>query len=184
MKKVRIAGCCLPLLLSACGGGDSKTVTPAPTPTTSSSNCAVGVSVPIKGASLVTVSGQNAGAIDIDVGGPQACPTPNAQVLGVANVAASSISATNVGVQLHRGDTKIMILFGAGLTSVTSVSVSGQPNDFAISNITHPSATDGTPGVQFNVTVSPTAALGARTIFLRAGNDDMSAFSGGVEVLP
>lgn len=85
---------------------------------------------------------------------------------------------------MHRGDTKIMILFGAGLTAVTSVSVAGQPNDFVISNITHPSATDGTPGVQFNVTVSPTAALGARTVILRAANDDMTTFTGGVEVLP
>lgn len=173
---------CVSALLSGCGGG-SKTVTPAPSSTTSNSSCATGVSAPLGSPSLITVSGQNASA-DINVGGPQACPTPNAQVLGIANVGASSISATNVGVQMHRGDTKIMILFGAGLTAVTSVSVAGQPNDFVISNITHPSATDGTPGVQFNVTVSPTAALGARTVILRAANDDMTTFTGGVEVLP
>jgi hypothetical protein len=182
-KLIFCLGCML--TLSACGGGGGDTPTPAPAPPSSPpSTCTIGVSVPVKTASLVTVSGQNASGIDIDVGGPQGCPTPNAEALGVADVSASSISATNVGVQVHRGDTKIMILFGPGMAAVTSAMVAGQPNDVVIGAITHPTAQDGTQGVQFTITVSPSAALGARTVVLRAANDDMSAFTGGLEVLP
>ncbi|HEX2617277.1 MAG TPA: hypothetical protein VHL57_07020 [Flavobacteriales bacterium] len=122
--------------------------------------------------------------MDINVGGAQSCPAVNAQVLGVANIGASSISASNIGAQVHRGDAKIVILFGPGLTPATNVSITGQPNDFLISNVTPRTATDGTPGMQFQIAVSPTAALGARTVVLSAANGDTTVFTGGLEVLP
>jgi hypothetical protein len=99
-------------------------------------------------------------------------------------VGASSITAQDTGSQVHRGDNKIVILFGPGLTGVTNVSISGQPNDFIVTNVVNRNATDGTPGVQFQVSVSLTAALGARSVVLRATNGDTTTFTGGLEVLP
>jgi hypothetical protein len=121
---------------------------------------------------------------DITVGNPQACPAINAEVLGVADLNATRLSASNTGAQIHPGDAKIIILFGKGLSGTMQVSISGQPGDFTITNQIGVTATDGTPGIQFNVFVSPTAALGARSVILRAANSDITTFTGGLEVIP
>jgi hypothetical protein len=65
-----------------------------------------------------------------------------------------------------------------------NVSISGQPGDFGITNIHSITATDKTPGIEFMVTVSPTAALGARTVILQAPDQDITTFTGGLEVVP
>jgi hypothetical protein len=124
--------------------------------------------------------------IDVNVSSIQSCPAVNAQVLGVADLGATRASASNTGAQVHLGDTKAVLLFGPGLNGSMNVSISGQPGDFVISNIRSIQSNDTppTPGVEFQVTVSPTAALGARTVILQAPNQDITVFSGGLEVLP
>jgi hypothetical protein len=171
------------LLLASCGGGGSNTK-PTTTTTTPTSSCTSTVSAPIGAQNIVTVAGANVSGVDITVGNPQTCPAPNAEVLGVADLSATRLSANNTGAQISRGATKIVILFGKGLSGSMQVSVSGQPGDFTITNQTGINATDGTPGVQFNVFVSPTAALGARSVILRAANNDITTFTGGLEVIP
>jgi hypothetical protein len=104
--------------------------------------------------------------------------------LGTANVGASSITAQDTGSQVHRGDTKIVIVFGPALSGMTNVSISGQPNDFVISTPMSRTATDGTPGVEFQITVTPSAAFGARSVVLRNANGDTTVFTGGLEVVP
>lgn len=143
-----------------------------------------GTLTPVNSPNPVTVAGAPATGIDVNVSSVQACPEENAQVLGVADVSATNASASNTGAQLHRGEAKLVLLFGPGLSGSMNVSVSGQPGDFAISNIQSITATDKTPGVQFMVTVSGTAALGARTVILQATNQDITTFTGGLEVLP
>jgi len=173
------------LLLAACGGGgDGGTTKPTTPTTTNPSTCSVGMAAAVGSPNVVTVAGANVGGVDIAVGNPQACPGENAEVLGVADLSATKLSATNTGSQIHRGDTKIVILFGKGLTGVSQVSIGGQPGDFVVTNISSIKATDGTPGVQFNVGVSVTAALGARSVILRTSNNDITTFTGGLEVIP
>jgi hypothetical protein len=171
------------VLLTSCGGGGGSSNTPAavnPQPT----GCSTTVSVPTGTQNIVTVAGANVSGVDISVGNPQACPAENAEVLGVADLSATRISASNTGAQIHRGDSKFVILFGKGLSGTMNVSVSGQPGDFTITNQVGVTATDGTPGIQFNVLVSPTAAFGARSVILRAANNDITTFTGGLEVIP
>ena len=176
-----VLGTSLMALMIACGGGGSSTPTPAPA---STPTCVTGTLSAFNAPAPVNVSGTNVSGVDINVGGTQSCPAVNAQVLGIANVGASSISATDIGAQVHRGDAKVVILFGPGLSAATNVSITGQPNDFVITNVMPRTANDGTPGIQFQIAVSPVAALGARTVALRAANGDTTVFTGGLEVLP
>ena len=171
------------LLLASCGGGGGTTTKPT-TPTPAPSTCTTTVVAPVGTQNLVTVAGADVAGVDIAVGNPQTCPAPNAEVLGVADLSATRLSATNTGAQIHRGDSKIVIIFGKGLNGSMQISVNGQPNDFTITNQVGIAATDGTPGIQFNVVVSPTAAFGARSVVLRSANSDITSFTGGLEVIP
>jgi hypothetical protein len=132
----------------------------------------------------VTISGASASGVDVNVGGPQACPAVNAQALGVADLAATQISGADTGAQVQRGHTMKVVVFGSALSGTTNVSISGQPNDIIL--ISQPmsiTATDGTPGVEFNIQVSSTAALGARSVVLKNANSDTTVFTGGLEVI-
>ena len=171
------------LLLTSCGGGGGTTTKPT-TPTPAPSTCTTTVIAPVGTQNLVTVAGADVAGVDIAVGNPQTCTAPNAEVLGVADLSATRLSATNTGAQIHRGDSKIVIIFGKGLNGSMQISVNGQPNDFTITNQVGIAATDGTPGIQFNVVVSPTAAFGARSVVLRSANSDITSFTGGLEVIP
>ncbi|MBV9609786.1 MAG: hypothetical protein JO187_09530 [Acidobacteria bacterium] len=63
-------------------------------------------------------------------------------------------------------------------------------SDFNIGSITGITCTtqgsggSSQPGVQFNITVSSSAALGNRTVFLQKSNNDITTFTGGLEVVP
>jgi hypothetical protein len=136
------------------------------------------VSAPV----VVTVAGgATASGVDITVVGA-AGTNPNAEVLGVAPVGAAG-SAINTGDTIQRGTTMKVLLFGAGLTGSLEVIVSG-PQDFTISNVRNITATDNTPGVAFDLSVNSNAALGARTVLLKASDNDITAFTGGLEVVP
>jgi hypothetical protein len=63
------------------------------------------------------------------------------------------------------------------------VSVSG-PQDIGISNIRSIQAKDGTSGLAFDAVVGATSTAGARTVYLKANNHDITAFAGGLEVQP
>jgi hypothetical protein len=76
-----------------------------------------------------------------------------------------------------------VVLFGPGLTADMKVSILG-PNDIQISNVMGTTATDQTPGITFTAAVAGNAALGARTVTLQSTNGNITAFSGGLEVVP
>jgi hypothetical protein len=131
---------------------------------------------------VVNVGAGQVSGIDINVASPGNANGANAELLGVSDINAST-TATNSGAVIHRGSTMKVVLFGRGLSGSLSVSVGG-PQDITFSNIRSVNANDGTAGIAFDATVSGSAALGARTIYLRSTNDDITAFSGGLEVIP
>ncbi len=108
--------------------------------------------------------------------------TLNIQDLGVTS-SLSDANGYSTGGSIARGANLYVVIFGPGLDPSQTVTISG-PNDITISNVFGIQATDNTPGLQFSVAVSPTAALGARTIYVRAANGDVSGFTGGLEVTP
>ena len=173
----------LALSLAACGGSGKNSTTPPPTGTTPPPATGGSTAPAVQTAALVpVVAGQTAGGVDITVGAPAGGSSINAELLGVG-VPGTTISAANTGDQIHRGDIKVVIVFGAGLTGTEQVTISGPP-DIDISNVRAIQSKSGKPGVAFNVVVHPDAALGARTVFLRASNDNIAAFTGGLEVIP
>ena len=91
--------------------------------------------------------------------------------------------ASNTGGAIHRGSTERILLFGPGLDSSMSVVVAG-PADITVSNLQGIKATDNTPGIAFNAAVAGNAALGARTVYLKNANGEMTSFAGGLEVIP
>jgi len=63
------------------------------------------------------------------------------------------------------------------------VSITG-PGDITVGTLTAVTAQDGTPGVQFPITLTNSSALGARTVVMQDAKNDVTTFSGGLEVVP
>jgi hypothetical protein len=125
---------------------------------------------------IIDVSGgQTASGVDIAVASPASSPTPNAENLGTGN------SASNTGTTISQGTTATVLLFGPGLNGNMQVTISG-PGDIAVTNIQSITSTDNTPGISFTAAVASNAALGARTVLLRNSKDDITSFTGGLEV--
>jgi hypothetical protein len=155
-------------LFSACGGGGG--------------GGNVGGGGPPGAPSLVTVTaGAMASGINISVASPQSTPTPNAGFLGV-NLAHGGAAVTGDTVSRAQG-TATVTTFGPGLASSMKVSITG-PNDITVGPLTAVTAQDGTPGVQFQITLSNATALGARTVVMQDTKNDITTFSGGLEVVP
>ena len=160
---------CLSLLLmTACGGSSSS----------SSGTGGVTGGGGLNTPSIITVSaGQTTSGTNIAVASPASNPAPNAENLGVGN------SAANTEVQVPQGSTNSVLLFGPGLSGDMTVSVTG-PGDVSVSNVQGITATDGTPGIAFTAAVAGNAALGGRTVLLQNTSNDITAYSGGLEVIP
>ncbi len=130
---------------------------------------------------IVSVSGgQTTGGVDISVPTPAGQPAVNVRVLGVAPLGAGG-SAFNTGGVISRGTTMKVLLFGPGLTADATITIGG-PNDIGISNVRAITSTTGMPGIAFDATVPGNAAPGARTVYIKLPNTDISAFAGGLEV--
>ncbi len=169
------------MVLAGCGGvsKSSANAGPANLPT---SGPAPGAGAPVSPPIVVQVaSGTTVSGIGITVPAPAASTAPNAQVLGVSTGAGGS--AFNTGDVIHRGETASVLLFGPGLDGSMTVTIGG-PNDISITNVHSISSTTGTTGIAFTAAVSGNAALGARTVFLQNTQNDITAFSGGLEVVP
>lgn len=162
------------LLLAACGDGGSGGNSDANT----NSGSAGSGSPPGQFVTVNVISGQTATGLDVTVPPPAASPAPNALDLG-----AGGNTAFGTGAPIRAGQTAPVLLFGPGLAGNMTVRISG-PSDIAISDIVAIRATDGTPGLQFTAAVASGAALGGRTVFLTNPQNDITAFSGGLEVVP
>ncbi len=170
------------LLLTAfwvgCGGGSSSTTSNAPTtppPSGGTSNSGGSLTAPQE---VAVTNGQTTSGINIVV--PNTASAFNITLLGVNSPSATTISASNVGGAVARGSTATILIFGPGLTGSETLSLSG-PNDVSITGEKGVKSTDGTPGIQFQVTVGGNAAIGARTLSVKQGSN-AAAFVGGIEV--
>jgi hypothetical protein len=131
---------------------------------------------------LVTVTaGTTTGGVNISVASPRSNPTPNAKFLGV-NLANGGALATGDTVSRSQG-TATVTIFGPGLASSMRVTITG-PGDITVGTLTAVTAQDGTPGVQFPITLTGSTALGARTVVMEDSSDDITTFTGGLEVVP
>jgi hypothetical protein len=165
--------------LIACGGGSSKTSSNPTTPTAPSSGGTSNSGGNLTTPQVVTVAnGQSTTGTNIIV--PNTAAAFNITLLGVNSPSATTISASNVGGAVARGATAIILIFGPGLTGSETLSLSG-PNDISITGERGVKSTDGTPGIEFQVTVGSDAALGARTLSVKQGSN-AAAFVGGIEV--
>lgn len=174
-NQLLIVACSAVALFGCASGGSSSNG--------NGSSSGPSTSAPANPAQVITVSaGQTTSGADIAVGSPQASPAINATTLG-ANDFGSTGSAFNSGDSIARGASRQVLVFGPGLSGAVTISLSG-PADITISNEQSITATDKTPGVSFDVAVSPTAALGARTVLLKNAQNDITTFTGGLEVTP
>jgi len=138
-----------------------------------------GISAP----TVINIAGsQTASGVNIAVASPASNPTPNASSIGAAT-SLSGATASNTGTTISQGTTMFVLLFGKGLSGSMQVMISG-PADITVSNVQSIMATDGTPGVAFQAAVSSGAALGARTVVLQDPKNDITTFTGGLEVVP
>ncbi|HKU27764.1 MAG TPA: hypothetical protein VJQ54_20000 [Candidatus Sulfotelmatobacter sp.] len=176
---------CLGLLVfDGCGerGLTSSSLTsptaPLSSPSASSAVPSAASAADLSSANVVTVNaGARVSGVDIVVAPPAGAE--NAIALGTL----SDGFAANTGVIVHQASTNTMVLFGAGLSGDMQVNISG-PQDIGVSNIRSVQAKDGTPGVAFDTVIGATTALGARTVYLKSSNNDVTAFAGGLEVQP
>ena len=164
--------------MPACGGGSSNTTTGGGGGTTSGGGGGTGaVNPPV----IVSVAaGQKVTGVNVSVATP-ASPVANAEDLGVA-ASLSGASAANTGATIAQGATMTVLLFGPGLGGSMQVSVIG-PSDITISNVQSITASDGTAGVAFTAAVAGNAALGGRTVVLQDSNNNVTTFTGGLEVV-
>ena len=160
------------ILMTACGGDDSS-----PPPGNGGGNNGGTIQAPV---TVAVADGQAISGTNITV--PTGTSTLNAEMLGVLPVGSGG-SAQNTGDRIQRGATGQVLMFGRGLSGSVTVTISG-PSDIQVSNVVTRTASDGTQGVSFDVVVDPSAALGARTVFLQSGTTQLTSFTGGLEVIP
>jgi hypothetical protein len=170
------------LAVTGCGArglvnsaSSSSSSIPAPAASSVSPSASAGET---SNTNTISVSAGNTTA-GVNVTVSPASGTENATSLG--NMADGF--AANTGVIVHQASTSTIVLFGTGLSGGMSVTISG-PQDIGMSNVRSVQAKDGTPGVAFDAVIGSSTALGARTVYLKAANNDITAFTGGLEVQP
>ena len=167
------------VLLVSCGGQQSAVNQPPPNPGPAPSPGGGELRDPI----VISVSGGlNVAGVDITVVAPASSSAPNAEVLGVSQ-ASEAGTASNTGAVIRRGTTRRVLLFGRNLSGARDVTITG-PQDITIANVQAITSASDLPGISFDATVASGAALGARTVILRATNNDVTTFTGGLEVVP
>jgi hypothetical protein len=161
-----------------------------------------GGSQPAPPGAITVSSGATNSAVNITLPPPAANPAPNATMIGVAvpvSGGGTSITLANAPAVVHLGSLPtggqlLLALTGTGLASgsgtsatpiVTSVSLSG-PNDITVSPTVHALTDNSNNGVGVGVTITLAAstATGARTVYLQNAQGDITAFAGGLEILP
>jgi hypothetical protein len=162
------------IVVNACGGGSSSSAS-------GSGGNVTGGGAPASPTLVSVTANAMASGINISVVSPQSSPAPNVKFLGV-NLAQGGASATGDIVSRGQG-TATITTFGPGLSSTMKVSITG-PNDILVGALTQVTAQDGTPGVQIPITLTGNTALGARTLVMQNSKNDVTTFSGGLEVVP
>jgi hypothetical protein len=94
------------------------------------------------------------------------------------------MSAFSSGDVMHQNSTATVIVFGTGLNTSMKASFSG-PGDITVGPLQSVMfQKSNTPGLSFPATIPSNAALGARTLILQDTKNDITTFTGGLEVVP
>lgn len=112
-------------------------------------------------------------------------PTPTLSLIAVGKVVGEQATAGSTGISLAPGNSVILFLVGKGIQPGTFYVISGNPAD---ATVTQPGATDFTqttdkppiPAVTFQISVSSSAAPGARNILVTNPAGEIAAFVGGL----
>jgi hypothetical protein len=141
-----------------------------------------GSTAPTTPTAVSVSANQTTSGVDIAVVAPTGT-NPNAIALGTVAAGASGGSASNTGGSIARGSTMTVLMFGAGLSASMTVGISG-PNDLTISNQTsiQSTGTPPIPGIAFTLAATPSASLGARTVILQDTSNNVTTFTGGLQV--
>jgi hypothetical protein len=134
---------------------------------------------------VVSVSAnQTTSGVDIAVVAPTGT-NPNAIALGTVATGSSSGSASNTGASIAQGSTMTVLMFGTGLSASMKIGISG-PSDLTVSSpVTIQSKdTPPIPGLAFSLAATPSASLGTRTVILQDTNNNVTTFTGGLQVIP
>ncbi len=103
------------------------------------------------------------------------------QAIG-GSVGAVATSAAGTAIIVPAGDTVNLFVVGSGIQAGDFFSVTGDGDITVtqplVSNFTE--TTEGTPAVNFNITVSPSAALGPRNLIVTDPAGEISVFPGGI----
>jgi hypothetical protein len=169
--------------LVACGGGgggNTTVVTPPNTPQNCTTTTNPSTSPPTTPPQAVPAG---CSGINIAVPAPSGNPPANAQFLGVAAPGSTSVTLFSTGDVIHQGATSTVLVAGPGISATSTVRISG-PVDITAGppRGIRDANNNPTPGLAVDLVVSPTAVLGARTVFIISGND-MTTFTGGLEVV-
>lgn len=177
-------------LLIGCGGGSSSSNNPSNGGGGGTGGGGGGGGGAVGPAVVVNVSsGMTAGGVDVQVPSPAASPAPNATLFGATTVPSGGgsvdISLTNGSANVHQGSSIIVAVAGDGVSANMTVTISG-PQDITVDKTTLKDITlkNGQKGLTFQASVAPSAALGARTVLLENAQHDMTAFAGGLQVVP
>lgn len=126
--------------------------------------------------SSVTVASGQTAAADIYVP-PNAGAVLNITAMGVANVTDTSVSFDTKSVDLPRGQTKLLVVGGTGLSQANGSSLSISGSGITVSNVLFNSTF-----ITAQVTVDSGAAVGPRNVIVINSNLDTTVFSGGVYI--
>jgi hypothetical protein len=174
---------CLGLVACGGGGGNSTTVNPPPTPTPPPAPTPNPVATTPPSPPVLVQAQAGATGVNIIVPGASQTPPSNAQFLGVAAPGSTSVTLFSTGDVIHQGATSTVLVAGPGISATSTVRISG-PVDITAGppRGIRDANNNPTPGLAVDLVVSPTAVLGARTVFIISGND-MTTFTGGLEVV-
>jgi hypothetical protein len=134
---------------------------------------------------VVSVSAtQITSGVDIAVVAPTGT-NPNAIALGKIAAGASSGSSSNTGGSIAQGSAMTVLMFGTGLSASMKIGISG-PSDLTVSNPVSIQSKDNPPipGLAFTLAATPSASLGSRTVILQDTSNNVTTFTGGLQVIP
>jgi hypothetical protein len=162
---------------TACGGGSSSSNNGGGNPGGGGGGGGGQVTPP---AVVSVAAGQTTSGVNITVAGPASSPTPNATAVG-----ADGRHAFSTGDVMHQNSAATVIVFGTGLNTSMKASFSG-PGDITVGPLQSVTfqQPNSPPGLQFTATLPSNAALGARTLILQDTKNDITTFTGGLEVVP
>lgn len=164
------------LTLTACGGGGGGSAAVSPGTGGGTTNTGGAIVTPTV---VTTAAGGVTSGVNIIV--PTGASGLNVFVLGAVDPSSTTGSAFATGDVIPRGSSRIVLIFGTGLSATDDITFSG-PGDITITGKKSITSTSGKPGIQFLATTDLNAALGARTLRIHNGND-IATFTGGLEVV-